>query len=458
MGKSCIILIIQMTLSKIKCTPIERQSKEVIFNVFEYCTEEKLSLAVTGENCGAYCMVHPNKVYERVTRMTGVPDRTVRNIVKEKGRGEFKSPIKSVPRTGVVDRVDNFDVCAVKRAIYSMYETGKRVTLDSLLSKVTDELSLSLSRSSLRKLLLQNGFRFRKVNQRKLLIERPCVRAARARYLRAIRRIRTIEPSRTIVYLDETWYNQFDFDQDAWLDDRELSGKKAVIGKGKRLIIVHAGCQAGFIEGALLTTWTDGKSSDYHDSMNAQHFEEWFSQLLSGIPENSVIVMDNASYYSRQKNKTPTTSNKKGEIRAWLEENGISYREDMLKVELLELVRSHAPEKSYHVDEMAKERGHEVLRLAPYSCDLNPIEMIWAQVKIYVRRHNKTGGLEAIRSLVEQAVSSISPSAWAKCCEHAVKLEAEYWEREHVAEEVERVIVSLEDSESDDEDEEVDSD
>ena len=259
------------------------------------------------------------------------------------------------------------------------------------------------------------------------------------------------------MYLDETWYNQHGIEQLAWLDDREVSGKKTVIGKGKRLIIVHAGCQAGFIEGALLTTWTDGKSSDYHDSMNARHFEEWFAQLVASIPHNSVIVMDNASYHSRQKNKAPTTSSKKGEIQAWLEENSIRYGEDMLKVELLELVRKHAPSKSYYVDELAKETGHEVLRLAPYSCDLNPIEMVWAQVKTYVRRRNKTGGLEAIRALIEEAVASVSPAAWAKCCEHVVQLEQQYWEHEHVAEEIERVVVPLASSDSEEDEEEEDA-
>ncbi|XP_043234052.1 uncharacterized protein LOC122392576 [Amphibalanus amphitrite] len=333
-----------------------------------------------------------------------------------------------------------------------MYEKGERVTLNSILMKVTSELDLTFSRSSLRKILLQNGFRYRKVNNRKLLMERPYVRAARARYLREMRRIRNTEPDRAVIYLDETWFSQFDFDQKGWLDDREFCGRRSVVGKGKRLIIVHAGSRDGFVGDALLTTWTDGKSTDYHDSMNAQHFEEWFSSLLQNIPANSVIVMDNASYHSRIKNKTPTTSNKKGEIQAWLEENGISYADDMLKVELLELVHKHAPPKTYYVDELAKEKGHTVVRLAPYSCDLNPIEMIWAQLKTYVRQRNRSGSMGAIKLLVEEAVAHIPPSAWAKCCDHVEVLEERYWQHENVAEEVERVVVTLGSSDSEDED------
>ena len=35
----------------------------------------------------------------------------------------------------------------------------------------------------------------------------------------------------------------------------------------------------------------------------------------------------------------------------------------------------------YVVDELALKRGITVLRLPPYHCELNPIELVWAQVK-----------------------------------------------------------------------------
>ena len=41
-------------------------------------------------------------------------------------------------------------------------------------------------------------------------------------------------------------------------------------------------------------------TGDYHDEMTGEHFEEWFKdKLLQNIPPNSLIAMDNASYYSR---------------------------------------------------------------------------------------------------------------------------------------------------------------
>ena len=45
----------------------------------------------------------------------------------------------------------------------------------------------------------------------------------------------------------------------------------------------------------------------------------------------------------------------------------------------------------YKIDKLAKEYGYEILRLPPYHPDLNPIELIWSQIKSYVARNNITG-------------------------------------------------------------------
>ena len=40
-------------------------------------------------------------------------------------------------------------------------------------------------------------------------------------------------------------------------------------------------------------------------------------------------------------------------------------------------------------DNIAKKYGHEVIRLPPYHCDLNAIELIWADEKNCVARENR---------------------------------------------------------------------
>ena len=449
-----------MSCSKlVSGVPITDQAREIVFNVLQFCQEEKDHQACTPlDRMNSHGHLVPlARVHRRVSCLTGVSERTVARIASEGKAGGFNTPTKRATWHSVVDSIDTFTVAAIKQVLHNMYQRGEHVTLDTLLTRVVENVQVNLSRSSLRKVLLRNGYRFRKVDRRRILMEKPAVVAARARFLRAMKRVRSEESHRPIIYLDETWFNQHDYQEKAWLDETEFSGRKAVIGKGKRLVIVHAGSEAGFISNALLTFWSDGKLRDYHDSMNAECFEQWFSALTQKVPPRSLIVMDNASYHSRQLYKPPTTSTKKDDIKTWLKENHIAFDEDMLKVELLQLVKQHQRAPVYVVDEMAKQRGHEVLRLAPYNCDLNPIELIWAQVKGYVRQHNKTGQMSSIQDLVAAAVDQVTPSMWASCCDHVSKTEEMYWKSDCIMDEIDPFVIGLgsddSDSDSDDSDE-----
>lgn len=86
--------------------------------------------------------------------------------------------------------------------------------------------------------------------------------------------------------------------------------------------------------------------------------------------------MDNASYHTIQVNKARNTNSRNVEIQNWLHYNDIPFEETQTREELLCLVDKHKPEPIYEVDQILKEHGHEVLRLPPYHCDLNPIELI----------------------------------------------------------------------------------
>ena len=70
-------------------------------------------------------------------------------------------------------------------------------------------------------------------------------------------------------------------------------------GKGKRLIILGAGCEMGWIP----------HTDDYHDEMTKEHFEEWFRDtMLPNVPPHSLIVTVNASYHSRIEEDMPKKS------------------------------------------------------------------------------------------------------------------------------------------------------
>lgn len=428
------------------------QVRQVVNNVYSYFAKRKEDRLKQGDE-DARC----TNVTRETSSATGVSEWAVKMVKKKSSEeGGCESPARKRPNRADIEWFDDFEKCALRRLVHTMYLNGEIVTLDTVTSAVQEKMDKIISRSTLRRQLLQIGFKFRQVNNRKLLAEKPHVVAARNAFLRRILKIRQQTPGRDIVYLDETWYNQYDMKTVAWLDDSEISGQKTVIGKGKRLILAHAGSENGFIPQACLCFRTDGKSADYHTSMNAECFEPWFlEQLLPNIPSHSVIVMDNASYHSRCAKKTPASNWRKADIQEWLKDQHVEYDPDMRKVELLELVRPLRQKREYVLDNLAQDAGHEVIRLPPYHCDLNPIEMIWAHMKAYVRQRNTSGRLEDVERLLRKSQDVIDEDLWRNCCRHVMKLEQQYWRDDGMMEDIEPVVVSLQQDSSTDSDSDI---
>lgn len=93
----------------------------------------------------------------------------------------------------------------------------------------------------------------------------------------------------------------------SWTDGSIKCSVNAPLGKGKRLIICHAGGYNGWIDSPPLV-FLSRKTVDYHEEMNSEVFEGWFFEvLLKSIPAESIIVMDNAPYHSWVANKAPTS-------------------------------------------------------------------------------------------------------------------------------------------------------
>ena len=167
--------------------------------------------------------------------------------------------------------------------------------------------------------------------------------------------------------------------------------------------------------------------------MSGEHFEEWFHDtLLPKLPERSLIVMDNASYHSRH--IEPTMNSRKGVMQDWLVAHGIEFPEKALKRELYELIKLSNVDDKYAIDEMAKASGHEIVRLPPYHCKLNPIELAWAQVKRYIKKNNKLFTLTHVKELTLDGFTKVGPENWKKLVEHAIKIEDKFWEQDELYE------------------------
>nr|CAH7766355.1 unnamed protein product [Callosobruchus chinensis] len=63
----------------------------------------------------------------------------------------------------------------------------------------------------------------------------------------------------------------------------------------------------------------------------------------------------------------------------------------MVKADLIKIVKEHKFKYNLNImDEMARTQNKSILRLPPYHCELNPIELILADIKQYVASNNST--------------------------------------------------------------------
>jgi hypothetical protein len=135
----------------------------------------------------------------------------------------------------------------------------------------------------------------------------------------------------------------------------------------------------------------------------------------------------------------------------------IQFCDTVLKVQLYEIIKAYKPKyKTFLVDEIMAANGHTVLRLPPYHPDLNPIELIWVDVKQWVGANN-TCRTSDVKHLCEQRFEGTGEDKWISVCEHVEEVGKQYCEREGKTEErIESIIItdngmsiSSSDSESD---------
>ena len=404
-------------------------------------------------------LVLVKRVIDRTAAATGVGKTSIKKFSKElQAEGKIETPEKRYKRSRVRINIDDFDTKVIRREIHTAYERKEYPTLDSLLKRLREKQVFQEGRSTLHKVVRKIGFKYKRRADGKLYVyEQPRVVQQRHDFLRRMRKNTT--DKRPVVYLDETWLNAHALPERIWVDADGTGGFRHPSGKGRRLIILHAGTSGGWIPECELVFLSKTKSDDYHDEMNAKHFLEWFEQsLLPHIPPKSIIVMDQAKYHNTVVEKVPTKSSLKKVMRSWLERHQIEFEPSDLKKDLFRKIQAANPKAIYQTDKMAEKYGHEVVRLPVAHCELNPIELAWAVVKDYCRKHNQAFTLKGVKELIPHGIQQATPDMWKHFCDHVEKVAEEYWEKDGLLEDaVEEFIIEVSDSEDDD-DESCDSD
>ena len=293
-----------------------------------------------------------------------------------------KSPEMPKNNRVAFDKVDGFTKDLIRRTVYEFYDQKRAPTVQMIFQKVKEktegtDYAFPYELTSLKKLLKMIRFHFCKTNNRTVLMEIPRIAARRYEYLRKIRKLRA--EGFLPVFIDETWYDTHDVVKKAWSDNSGRCNVSKFISKGKRIVICDAGSEFGFIPNSLSMCGKSlSKASvDYHQDMNSDVFESWLEkQLLPNLPQKCVLIIDNTSYHSRQEVKVPTQATKKAEILEFMMKKNIPIPSPVpTRSVLLERI------KEYFVDNLIRRHGHEVLRLPPYHCVLNAIELAWSKLK-----------------------------------------------------------------------------
>ena len=312
------------------------------------------------------------------------------------------------------------------------------------------------------------------------MYERADIVTWRRSYLRQIREYRNA--NRTIVYLDETWFTSNDAPQYVWQDTGVQQnpwkawklnsgltlGQHVKSGRGQRLIIVNAIEITGLVPNALWVFRSNMATTpaDYHKEMDAHNFEKWFKeQLLPNIKPASVIVIDNAPYHGRRSVALPTRGRRADVIKqledvgffTFLGERGLPNDTTAMTMKTIFGLMKQFRDRfdKYAVEEMATAQGHTILRLPPYHCIFNPIQMVWSYQKHLVRGQSTTRTTKEALEYCQARFTELPSGGAAPYFAHVQKIEDEHQQLDGLTSptvNVAPVIIPLYDDEDDDED------
>jgi transposase len=69
-------------------------------------------------------------------------------------------------------------------------------------------------------------------------------------------------------------------------------------------------------------------------------------------------------------------------------------------------------QKCYIIDNLIRKAGHIPLRLPPYMCEFNAIELIWSQLKKIFSKHNLSNNSEEINHFILKSFDSMDAKFW----------------------------------------------
>ena len=375
---------------------------------------------------------------KRVAKGLKVSLRTVKSLLSESNRtGKLDGPStnRGKPPLSISSPLET----VIRQRIREFNRKGQYVSIRSLCGWFFQEDDIEIPHQTLWRTLNRMGFVHGRSKRRSVLTERDYVIIARREYLRNKLANRKnagglIQPE---VDLDESYINVNHSVENTWYFTDEGSWVNKPSGKGRRLILVNAITEEGWIPNAKLVFPAFKSTFDYHGQMDYNNFVKWFEQqLLPNIPPQSLIFMDNAKYHNLYaEDAFPTSKTLKSELQQWLKSHHpMEYHDDLLKPELYEKCQQLAPKPKYKLDVIAEKAGHTIIRTPQYHPELQPIEIGWGVVKNYcAKKCDYT--IEKLRIHLEGGFQQVTPITLTEIFKKVRSEEDRYWEEEEIEDE-----------------------
>ena len=387
--------------------------RKIIINVYKALIQERPSMKY-------------REIMSTLSEQTGIGISTVKKTIAEYvSTGKVSSPNKKRNKKSIMQKLSEQEKTGIRHKVHEFWSRREVPNLNKVLSAVNADPELgTYVRTTFHRILHDLRFKFTAIHRNSALMEQEYIVLWRHNYLIKLSQYRA--EGRHIYYLGETW-----------VDSSISTSTPEPTGTGNQLVALHIGSVDGFVPGGFLCFKSEKTPKGPHDKMNGNTFLEWFQGILPSLKEGAVIVMDNAPYHSVKTEHCPTMAWTKPRIVEWLVSKGYPIPPQSIKVKLIDMVKKIKPEyDKYVIDEYAKRNGRLILRLAPYHSELNPIEMVWAMVKNYVKMKNTTQKLADVKKLISDGIDRVSVEIWQTFIRHTTSKEQKLFELGQIIDEV----------------------
>jgi len=427
----------------------------------------------------AYPEILEGNPREVTSKLLGVGLTSLWRINRKEQQNAILTPKKRLRKAPVFTTIDSFDRDFITREIQKEYIRGVAPDAKTIYDKFMNykkadtsasqpnPVSFRCSFSTFKRVLVNMGYKYQKIDDRAAVLQRYDLTRWRGRFIKTIKENeeKPTQSQKKVIYIDETWVDTNGRIAKGWApktyarfkDMAAFSYSNHKIGRGPRLIVLAAVSEEGVIPGSVLVYKVTSAltAEDYHKNVGKEEFTKWFDNLAKILKEKGgqyMVVMDNASYHSAK--STPKRADKKEVVYKYIEQQVQLKRVDVtlrpmkqmrrweLDIILDNIVKLPQMQKYlYELDQRAEKSGIDIVRLPPYHCQFNPIEFVWKDIKLNIRKQNTEQKIDSMKPIVEKELRSYGADRIAGHWRHVKNLRDRTWEEDNYFENVQDAIV-----------------